>query len=708
MMKLVCLIIAAGFVAVPASVSQGRVTPGVPAEVPLLLISSSRTSTWATFVATVDGAGVRRLANDTVYDGGAQVSPDGRAVWIDAGESLVLVRPDGTRGPILRDPPFESDISWAPDSSKFAYVRDEVLRVVGLRGELVLELEGFLEHAPVWTADGTKLAAFGADLDRTTLTRAIRVVDVEAGAVQTVANDADALSDLAWRPGSSTLAYESSGDRVVMLDVGTGARRVVSPQGAPFRLFWSPKGDLLAVKLLYGGADVLDASGAHVANVLEGENWRWDPSGRLSYVAAGRRIVATDVRSGRTTTLVAEKTGRRIIRFEWSRSGAELAFDRERLPGVGGDVFVRHSDGTVQQVTSSYPDGGENELVAWMQGPTPGPPPQPRNVRTLEPRPFTVLPAIATLFQGSPRRVFASLAPVWSDVGLGCGTLRVEHLTAFDPCGPKRALLEAAATRSRVMFSLEHTDEGVGDTSAECAYVVNFAVLRLPTLADCDPNNEARPRSGLLRPLQVAEDGSLDIRSAGETFVIGRSYYEAESLSDDVAVWAAGRRLRVIARGTQKQQLVLLDAAPGRALVRRGNRLQLLRMDGHVLSSRPVGARFLDAALDGRRVVVLRSDAIEQLSAITMRRLVRLRMTASWVQRPTLGGAHAGVAAYVRGTVLHVVRFRDRRDVAIRVPRVVPPYYAAVGNGVVTVAVQRDVDGPSGFVGTIPLRDVFR
>jgi hypothetical protein len=403
---------------------------------------------------------------------------------------------------------------------------------------------------------------------------------------------------------------------------------------------------------------------------------------------------------------VAERTGRRISHFEWSGSGAELAFDRERLPGIGRDVFVRRADGTVQQATSPYPDGGDNELVAWMQGPIPGPAPQPRNVRVLEPRTVAQVPAAVRLFQGSPHRVFASLERLESEVDVngGCGALFVDGRPSYDPCEARRPLLAAVATHRRIAFVIEHSDEGVGDESGACAYVVDLRNRRPVTPADCYPDEAPQ---GLLRPTRVAFGGWLDIRAAGETLVIGRSYYDEAGSTDDIGTWD-GKRLRVIARGTRRRGLVLLDAAVGRVLLRRGNTLQLVRIDGRSVSSRTIGSSFLDAALDGARVVVLRTNAIEQYSAARMRRLVRLGMTPSWVQQPVLSGARGGVAAYLRGTVLHVVRFRDRRQVAVRVPGLVPPYQAAVGKGSVTVAYQRDDSAPSGRVGTIDLREIFR
>jgi hypothetical protein len=74
------------------------------------------------------------------------------------------------------------------------------------------------------------------------------------------------------------------------------------------------------------------------------------------------------------------------------------------------------------------------------------------------------------------------------------------------------------------------------------------------------------------------------------------------------------------------------------------------------------------ALLDGSRVVILSGRALGERDLLTGRALEHLVLPASF-GKLILQDADGGLAAYTEGSVVHVVRFADRRDAAIWIPR---------------------------------------
>jgi hypothetical protein len=87
----------------------------------------------------------------------------------------------------------------------------------------------------------------------------------------------------------------------------------------------------------------------------------------------------------------------------------------------------------------------------------------------------------------------------------------------------------------------------------------------------------------------------------------------------------------------------------------------------------------LDAALDGRRLVILQSTRLLVLDVASGRR------TASWPVRrafgpdPELANAQGGLAAYVVGAAAHVLRLADGREIVLDTPTATEPTFARFG-----------------------------
>jgi TolB protein len=109
---------------------------------------------------------------------------------------------------------------------------------------------------------------------------------------------------------------------------------------------WSPDGRRIA--FVYGVCDdcsgdiiTIDADGRHRREYTAAVGTRpaWSPDGRtVTYVTAGQSLASLDLRSGRTTPLVA--AGRTALDYPaWSPDGSRLAFAREVQPD-NWDIFV--------------------------------------------------------------------------------------------------------------------------------------------------------------------------------------------------------------------------------------------------------------------------------------------------------------------------------------------------------------------------------
>jgi hypothetical protein len=141
-------------------------------------------------------------------------------------------------------------------------------------------------------------------------------------------------------------------------------------------------------------------------------------------------------------------------------------------------------------------------------------------------------------------------------------------------------------------------------------------------------------------------------------------------------VWkAAGARKAIVRTFGGEATVASVDA--GRiAVVREGKAVSVLSPDGGIRTFAFGGPRVLGAALDGRRLVVL------QNTRLTVIDLGRDRRTASWPVRrgfgpdPKLEDAQGGLAAYVVGAAVHVLRVTDGREIVVDTPNAAEPVFA--------------------------------
>jgi TolB protein len=149
--------------------------------------------------------------------------------------------------------------SWSPDGSRLVFESERGLSIVHLQ---TLSFEPLVEGAraiqPAWSPDGSTIAFTGDN--------GLWLVDVATGARSRLTRKhGDQTPD--WSPDGSQIAFASGRSLMVVNPDGTGARRLVQPQGGRYDTSpnWSPDGSAL----------VFVSSRRPVGDAREGGLWLW-------------------------------------------------------------------------------------------------------------------------------------------------------------------------------------------------------------------------------------------------------------------------------------------------------------------------------------------------------------------------------------------------------------------------------------------------
>jgi Tol biopolymer transport system component len=235
---------------------------------------------------------------------------DGQGV--NSPSTLFVARANGSaRHALARVEGYEHEAAWAPGSRRLAYVGTDGVHVVGADGSGDrLVGAGRFASSPAWSSDGRSLA-FVLEGTLTVVRGPVRralgrggpfswspnggrivyatqeglVVERADGRDRWLLVPASEVSELAWSADGRFVAYRASGVRVV--EVATGAARIIDDANVSGALAWSPTGHVLAFVWDRGVDDRHTiGEGAH-CRVGTGRRRRPDPQLRVD-AAAGR------------------------------------------------------------------------------------------------------------------------------------------------------------------------------------------------------------------------------------------------------------------------------------------------------------------------------------------------------------------------------------------------------------------------------------
>jgi Tol biopolymer transport system component len=610
-------------------------------------------------------------------------------------EAVYAVRPDGTgltKLP-LHLPSYGAGVFWTRDGRKAFVLDDTGARVVAaylyepesgtrrpirLRG---LHLTGTNQVGDLtdmpWSPDGKRLllATNKGDV----------VLDVETG-TRHVIDDSSADGPVAWSGDGKDLLFPFNLD-VYAAPAGGGPARLVTQLARPgvvsaYEPQSSADGKWIAVVAnTEHGVSALYAvrsngTGLHLL-ARHADSPAWSPVGeRLAY-ADGRGIVLVDFQNGHRRRLADSGVddagnegpawspdGRRILyRGVDLRYGAPSGYHLQLLT-VKADGTDRHP------VTHAFTvDSGAYQAV-WVEAPLKGiPRPTLRPVSLSATRMTTRLPIVAlgaagnrvALAQGFGNETGSRhpLGPivVWDPVRRhvlripvsGCGTAYDVVLAAGD-----------------VGYRCENAGEG---------YTVrdSLRLVRAGTRGTVElVRTHGEEFTGSFLGGVVADGGTIafDVPSVDTPsprgLNIGRTH-----------VWkATGARTAIVHTFRGVATVTSLDA--GRIAVLRGGgkTLSVLAPGGGIRTYAPGGARILDAALDGSRLVVLRSTRLTVLDLGTGRRRASWPVRRAFGPAPELEDAQGDLAAYVVGAVVHVLRLSDGREIVVDTPNAAEPVFA--------------------------------
>jgi len=377
----------------------------------------------ASGIVSVTADGRKRLnLTGRRSDTGPVASPNGRLVAftrdIPSGEAAVYVM--NADGSDQHEVAVGSLPSWAPDSSRIAYVGSDPngpsgsdLSVMALAtGVSTVLRAGYL--VPVWSPDGTHIAAIdmltdqlvvmrpdGSDLrvlasidgpfswspDGTRIaytpddTR-LRIANVADGTLDTVLGGQNALATIFWSPDGKSIAFtaaQPAGGRAVnILSLADGSVRTIEKLG-DIPLAWSP--DSRSLALLRGQGEIVVAS---VAGNHIGELTRENPTSYVNYTGTlaptltwsrSNDLFFQHVAGGDLELISIGANGRHRRELTnnyvddsnpvWSPNGSQIAFGRNlgTAASPNTEIFVMSANGHNVHRLTTHP--GIDDFPTW-------------------------------------------------------------------------------------------------------------------------------------------------------------------------------------------------------------------------------------------------------------------------------------------------------------------------------------------------------
>lgn len=227
-----------------------------------------------------------------------------------------------------------------------------------------------LEHSPVWSRDGSRLAYWSQEA--ATTPSSLIVVDANGSDRRTIASDPGGRSpwSLDWSPDGRHVAYslgsetDPSGERIVVAETdGSGFAEVGDPDLTALKPEWNPDGSKLAFAANRAGLDqgvylmAPDGTGVRkLSQIVDLDQYAfftldWSPDGQTILTNAASQVLA----------IAADGTGERELTTDVSSALVPTySPDGERVAflSLGADTFlVMAADGGAQAELGPGPDG---------------------------------------------------------------------------------------------------------------------------------------------------------------------------------------------------------------------------------------------------------------------------------------------------------------------------------------------------------------
>ena len=336
------------------------------------------------FVMNMDGTGIRRLSNDTVYGWDPVYSPDGTHIAFTSRTDIYVINVDGTNLRQLTTSNSDDDSSgywyrsvdpvWSPDGTRIAFTSnrdgDDEIYTMNIDGTEIQQLtnntEGshpqqktdwspdgvhvaHLDWDPVWSPDGTRIA-FASNRDGDD---EIYTINIDGTEIQQLTDNAVYLDwDPVWSPDGTRIAFASNrdGDHEIytMNANGNDVRQLTKNSTGDWEPMWSPDGAYIVFQSLQNGNRKYSMVGINDPVVGEQSEDIIYESEDSSCVSLNRAFT----RDSEPETSLVQSTMRFVYEYGWSPDCMKIVFTGNNE--IGDGIFVMNTDGSgLQKLTNN-------------------------------------------------------------------------------------------------------------------------------------------------------------------------------------------------------------------------------------------------------------------------------------------------------------------------------------------------------------------
>ncbi|HEX7312217.1 MAG TPA: FG-GAP-like repeat-containing protein [Gaiellaceae bacterium] len=614
-----------------------------------IVFATNRTGNLEVDSIRADGSRLGQLTRNRVQDTDPSFSPDGRHIaFIRAsgrGPELWVMNADGNRQRKLGLTE-EGGVAWSPDSRRiafqgaFVYSKDAFPIVsVGLDGRRRVVVPRGRNHAPTWAPDGKRLAYLREVGDRYDL----MVAGADGGGMRTVRRNIDDVPPV-WSPTSNLIAFSDKGLNVIGPD-GHGLRK----------------------------------------RAWRADMYAWSRDGRRIAFVSAWRLYVVPATGGTVRDITPDGVGR--LGFPaWSPDGRWLAvrsFAPADPPNGTADLVVVASDGSSLKrvaIGQSYPFSADNQAPVWR--------PRHATAARLGPPPVPLSPS-ESISKKTALQSVGAITGLAADGGhvavlVGSAPSDCSHVTIWAPGSRAIHLGRQLPTCTSEYFKAGGTvalaGEHVawlefqtfsGNTESGDEYVTKVATTTSPAAIGELPEQAASKGPGGDGDGFASGTNMWYVHGGGDLLVFNTwAFCEVKDKAckagttwgnnriTDERLWRieGERRVQVRAGGGA---LTVSDVDAGRIAVVEpgGGAVDVLSADGTLVTRVVPSGAALSAQISGSQLAVLTTTGLLTYDVATGARQATLPLSSS--TKRALTGFDAGVAVYLEGRTVHVVRLAD-------------------------------------------------